>query len=426
MARPATSRVPIALLAAVLLGPAGAAAAPSEASGKAKASQSGLRSQLASAMRSAGSSSGAYVINSSTGRRVFRRRSTTPRILASNAKLFTTSAALAQLGVDGRLNTAVRGRGTLSEEGVFRGDLYLIGGGDPTFGSSSFVRRAYGSGGSVQALAEKLDDVGIRRVTGRVYGDESRFDSRRGGPESGYRISPYVGPLSALAYNRGLASENGSSYQSSPPGFAASALTSALRARGVRVTGAPRAKTAPSGTAELATVESPTMTRLAAITNKPSDNFFAEMLLKDLALSTGRRGTTAAGAALATRFAGRLGARPTRLADGSGLSRANRATPARVVALLRAMQRRDEFEEFYSSLSIAGRDGTLGPRMRSGPARGNCRGKTGTLSNVSALSGYCRARSGDTYVFSILMNNVNPYGARLLQDRMAQAMAGVR
>ena len=426
MARPATSRALTALLAAALLAPAGAVAAPTEAPGRAKASQSSLASQLASAMRSAGSSSGAYVVNSSTGRRIFRKRSTAPHILASNTKLFTTTAALAQYGVDGRLNTSVRGRGALSAQGVFRGNLYLIGGGDPTFGSASFIRRAYGSGATVQTLASKLEDVGIRRVTGRVYGDESRFDGLRGGPDSGYRISPYVGPLSALAYNRGLASENGSGYQSSPAGFAASALTSALKARGVRVTGAPRAKTAPSGTEELATVESPTMTRLAALTNKPSDNFFAEMLLKDLALSAGRRGTTAAGASVATSFAARLGARPTRLADGSGLSRANRATPARVVALLRAMQRRDEFGEFYSSLSIAGRDGTLGPRLRSGPARGNCRGKSGTLSNVSALSGYCRARSGDTYVFSILMNNVNPFGARQLQDRMAQAIAGVR
>jgi D-alanyl-D-alanine carboxypeptidase/D-alanyl-D-alanine-endopeptidase (penicillin-binding protein 4) len=420
MARSATSRVLLALLAAALLVPDGAGAAPP------KASQSGLKSQLASAMRSAGSSSGAYVINSSTGRRVFRKRSNTARILASNTKLFTTSATLAQHGVDGRLNTTVRGSGTLSTSGAFHGDLYLIGGGDPTFGSSSFVRRAYGSGATVQALASELEDVGIRRVDGRVYGDESSFDSRRGGPESGYRISPYVGPLSALAYNRGLASEGGSGYQASPPGFAASALTAALRARGVRVSGAPRARNTPSGTEELAAVESPAMARLAALTNKPSDNFFAEMLLKGLAVSASRRGTTAAGASLATRFAARLGARPARLADGSGLSRANRASPARVVALLRAMQRRDEFDEFYASLSIAGRDGTLAPRLRSGPARGRCRGKTGTLSNVSALSGYCHARSGDTYVFSILMNNVNPYGARQLQDRMAQAIAGVR
>jgi len=64
--------------------------------------------------------------------------------------------------------------------------------------------------------------------------------------------------------------------------------------------------------------------------------------------------------------------------------------------------------------------------MRRGPARGRCRGKTGTISGVSAVSGYCRARSGDTYVFSILMNGVNPFGARKLQDSMLQAIAGTR
>jgi D-alanyl-D-alanine carboxypeptidase/D-alanyl-D-alanine-endopeptidase (penicillin-binding protein 4) len=90
------------------------------------------------------------------------------------------------------------------------------------------------------------------------------------------------------------------------------------------------------------------------------------------------------------------------------------------------MRERDEWPAFSRSLSIAGRDGTLGTRMRSGPARGHCRGKTGTLSDVSAVSGYCRARSGDSYVFSILMNGVDPYSARAIQDRMLQALAGVR
>ena len=64
--------------------------------------------------------------------------------------------------------------------------------------------------------------------------------------------------------------------------------------------------------------------------------------------------------------------------------------------------------------------------MRSGAARGRCRGKTGTLSNVSALSGYCTARSGDLYAFSILMNGVYTSGARVLQDRMAHAIAAQR
>jgi D-alanyl-D-alanine carboxypeptidase/D-alanyl-D-alanine-endopeptidase (penicillin-binding protein 4) len=94
-----------------------------------------------------------------------------------------------------------------------------------------------------------------------------------------------------------------------------------------------------------------------------------------------------------------------------------------VVRLLTAMVEEEEsFDAWYASLAIAGRDGTLKDRMRSGAARGRCRGKTGTLSNVSALSGYCTARSGDLYAFSILMNGVYTGGARVLQDRMAQAI----
>jgi serine-type D-Ala-D-Ala carboxypeptidase/endopeptidase (penicillin-binding protein 4) len=156
--------------------------------------------------------------------------------------------------------------------------------------------------------------------------------------------------------------------------------------------------------------------------NKPSDNFFAEVLLKDLAMQAKGVGTTSAGARVAAGFARRLGAR-ARIVDGSGLSRGNRASPYRVVRLLTAMYNRDESEAFFDSLSIAGRDGTLKDRMRRGRARGRCHGKTGTLSNVSALSGYCEALSGDTYAYSILMNGVYPTGARRLQDKMLQAIA---
>jgi D-alanyl-D-alanine carboxypeptidase/D-alanyl-D-alanine-endopeptidase (penicillin-binding protein 4) len=90
------------------------------------------------------------------------------------------------------------------------------------------------------------------------------------------------------------------------------------------------------------------------------------------------------------------------------------------------MVKRQEYPAFFSSLPIAGRDGTLVHRMRRGPARRRCRAKTGTLSNVSALSGYCRARSGEAYAFSFVMNRVSPYRARAVQDRMAQAIAGER
>ena len=410
-------RTTIALAVALALIPATEAAAQSEGA---------LAGKLRSAMRSAGASSGAYVENADTGKPVFRFRYSRPRILASNTKLYTTAAALARFGVEGRLATEVRGSGELELDGTWRGNLYLVGGGDPTFGSRRFARRTYGAGGTVEELAALLETAGIERVTGRVFGDESRFDSRRGGPESAFRISPYVGPLSGLSYNRGLATESGRGYQSNPPAFAAARLDSALARREISVKGAARAGRTPADARVLATVQSPTMTRLAAITNKPSDNFFAEMLLKDLAAQAGGVGTTAGGARLAARFARRIGGRPSRLADGSGLSRANRASPYRVVKLLVAMRKRDEFDPFFASLSIAGRDGTLRPRMRRGPARRRCRGKTGTISGVSALSGYCRARSGQTYAFSILMNNVNPFGARAIQDRMLHAIAGLR
>ena len=411
----------ICTAAAILAATLSAIAAPI-----AGASERGLSASLGAAMGSSGSWSGAYVYNADSGRPVFAWRHTTPRILASNTKLFTTSAALARFGVAGKLATEVRGAGKLGERGVYRGHLYLIGGGDPTFGSHSFTSRSYGGGATVEALAAQLDRSGIERVAGRVYGDESAFDSLRGGPDSGYGTSIWVGPLSGLGYNRGLGSENGSSFQANPPSFAAARLTDALRQRGIAVSGSATAGAAPGAADVLAAVESPSMARLAALTNKPSDNYFAEMLVKDLAMQANGNGTTAGGAKIAGRFAKRIGGRPSRLADGSGLSRLNRASPYRVAKLLLAMRGRNEWVAFSRSLSIAGRDGTLGSRMRSGPARGHCRGKTGTLSDVSAVSGYCRARSGDTYVFSILMNGIDPYGARSIQDRMLQALAGVR
>ncbi len=399
-------------LAAVAAVPAGAAARP-------------LRTALDGAMGQAGRYSGAYVVNVTDGRVVYRLHATEARILASNTKLFTTSAAIARFGTQGTFGTEVLGVGALGDDGVWHGDLYLRGGGDPTFGSRRFTLRHYGGGATMQELADALEQAGILRVTGRIYGDEARFDSLRGGPDSGYGISRYVGPLSALAYNRGLAGERASVFQSRPPLFAAARLEAALGRRDIPVRGRPRVGRTPHTARVLASVDSPPVERLVRLTNKDSDNFFAEMLVKDLAMQRYGRGTTARGARLAASFARRLGSR-ARLVDGSGLSRADRASPYRVVRLLTALLDRDEYDAFYRSLSVAGRDGTLRDRMRRGPARDRCRGKTGTLWNVSALSGYCRARSGDVYAFSFLMNGVYPYGARKLQDRMAQAIAARR
>jgi serine-type D-Ala-D-Ala carboxypeptidase/endopeptidase (penicillin-binding protein 4) len=405
-------RALLTLLALALLAPVQAA----------QADLASLKRSLSGQMRQAGSHSGAYVKNLSNGQQVFAWRAGVPRVLASNTKLFTAAAALARFGTEGTLGTEVLGSGELDDDGVWQGDLYLRGGGDPTFGSRRFASRAYGGGASVEELAALIAETGVERVTGRVYGDESRHDSLRGGPYSAFGVSIWVGPLSALSFNRGLATESGGGYQPSPPAFAAARLDAALEARGIRVRLRPRAGETPAGAPVLASVQSPPMQTLVRLMNKPSDNFFGEMLLKDLAMQARGVGTTRAGARVAAGFARRVGAR-VRLADGSGLSRGNLASPYRVVRLLEAMTSREERESFIGSLPVAGRDGTLKTRMRSGAARFRCVGKTGTLSNVSALSGYCEVLNGDTYAYSILMNGVYPSGARVLQDRMVQAIA---
>jgi serine-type D-Ala-D-Ala carboxypeptidase/endopeptidase (penicillin-binding protein 4) len=388
----------------------------------AQADLASLKRSLTGQMRQAGSHSGAYVKNLSNGEQVFAWKAGVPRVLASNTKLFTAAAALARFGTEGTLGTEVLGDGQLDVEGVWQGDLYLRGGGDPTFGSRRFATRSYGGGATVEELAALVDQAGVERVSGRVYGDESQHDPLRGGPYSGFGVSIWVGPLSALSFNRGLATESGGGYQPSPPAFAAARLDAALEARGIRVRMKPLAGQAPAGAPIVASVESPPMETLVRLMNKPSDNFFAEILLKDLAMQARGVGTTKAGARLAAGYARRLGAR-VRLADGSGLSRGNQASPSRVVRLLEAMAGREDFDAFIESLPVAGQDGTLKTRMRSGVARFRCRGKTGTLSNVSALSGYCEVLNGDTYAYSILMNGVYTGGARVLQDRMVQAIA---
>ena len=82
-----------------------------------------------------------------------------------------------------------------------------------------------------------------------------------------------------------------------------------------------------------------------------------------------------------------------------------------------------DFEPFYFSLPIAGRTGTLSSRMRRSAARDDCHAKTGTLHDVSALAGYCETRDGGQVAFAFLMNGVYPGRAKVLQDRMAGALA---
>lgn len=379
-----------------------------------------LARQLASELRSAGAFSGALVVDQATHRSLFSSRADVRRRPASVEKLYTTGVALRALGSAEHLHTTVLGRGTLDDAGTWHGDLYFRGGGDPSLGTARLDQRFYGTGTTIDGVAGRLvSQAGIARVQGRVLGDESLFDRLRGTAATSFAPSVDLPPLSALSFNRGLFREDGTAYQRRPAVFAADQLIRALRVRGVRVSGAAGAAPAPEGAEELADVASPSFGLLARLTNIPSDNFFAEMLLKGLGARLGSGGTSAAGAAVVRAQLAPLGIRPTVL-DGSGLSRADRTSPRELVALLGAM-RGDR--AFTASLPVAGRSGTLARRMRHTSAQGACRAKTGTLHDVSNLAGYCRSRNGHLLAFAFLMNGVQPVAARPIQDHMAIALA---
>ena len=384
----------------------------------------GLQSDLAHQLEIAGPQSSAYLYDLTAKQVLFSERAGAMRPPASVEKLLTATTALDLLGPSARLPTTVLGAGYLAPGGVWVGNLYLRGGGDPTFGSAAFIRRHYGGrGASVSALAHQLTRVdGIRRVVGSIEGDESYLDSRRGEPSSGYGPDPFLeGTLSGLAFNRGaVGREHG---RHAPAAYAAHQLWAALRAAHVEIRGASGAAAAPAGAIGLATVSSPTVGELTGLMLPPSDNFFAEMLIKDLGARFAGAGTTAAGASVVSRtIAALLGIHP-RVLDGSGLSPADLVTAAQIGELMTQLQPTALGAVVRSDMAVAGRSGTLERRMRKTTAAGRCQGNTGTLIGVSNLVGYCQTVGGHLLAFALFTDGITVEAAHTLQDHMAITIA---
>jgi D-alanyl-D-alanine carboxypeptidase/D-alanyl-D-alanine-endopeptidase (penicillin-binding protein 4) len=373
-------------------------------------------------LRGGGGASGLLVVDATTGKTVCARAAGTPRSLASNTKLFTTSTALTRFGPEYRIATELLGDGRIDEHGVLHGSLYLRGGGDPALGEPAFYDRFLGGVGTdLFELTEGLHEAGVKSVTGRLYADDGIFDRLRGVADSGYATSPYIGPLSGLDFDSGY-SDSGS-FSAEPAKEAAAALAASLRSSGISIRGDVARAVTPPGATALATVRSPTMAQLVQTTDVYSDNFFAEMLVKLLGAHFGGAGTTRAGAAVVERFARAEGS-GVHAVDGSGLTRSNRASPRQVVRLLLAMRAAPIGEQFIGDLALTGHTGTVADRTQGTAAYGRCRTKTGTLTGVSNLSGFCFNRDGKTMAFSILMGSVGDLTlAHYEQDLIAAAVA---
>lgn len=388
------------LCAALLLAPAGGA------------SLTPLSTRLATALAVPGNSndaSGAVAVDLATGQTLFARHEDLPLAPASNEKLTVAFAALRELGGTYRFRTEVFGRG-YQDGAVWHGDVFLKGFGDPTLTSLQLGR-----------LATQISLLGISRIAGRVLGDESWFDAVRTAP--GWKASFFIDecpPLSALVVDR---AEYDHHVALQPALAAVGLFRLLLRKHGV-ASGAAGLGRAPDSALALAQVESDPLPTVLAGMDRESDNFAAEMILKELGAEVGTSGTTAGGVGIVVRdlAAENVPLAGVRIVDGSGLSLSDRLTAGALAALLVAVWNDVDLRQpFWASLPIAGINGTLEKRLRKPPARGAVRAKTGTTSRASALSGYV----GDRFVFAVLQNGapVAAWSARKAQDRFATALA---
>ena len=347
---------------------------------------------------------------------------------ASNLKLAISASALGRLGYTTRLETRVLATGTLSG-GTLHGNLYLVGGGDPSLSTVPFSRLAFkGASGLVHDLAVAVRAAGVRRVTGAVYGDGSAFDAVRRGPD--WKSDSWMDcpPLSALTVNEDWLRFGSFASAPSPALRSAQVLTTALERQGVRIAHLPHTGRHPASARSIAAEPSPTMHKLVYEMDQVSDNFFAETLTKDLAVAAGGLGTTGAGVALTHRYLHDIGVdlAGARIVDGSGLSKIDRLSPRQIAGILKHAIAQPYGWYYEHALPLAGATGTLYNRMTSGPAYRNARAKTGTLDGASALSGYVTSRNGRQIVFAMVMNqrHINVLAAHALQDRIVQLLAG--
>ncbi|SDJ65181.1 D-alanyl-D-alanine carboxypeptidase / D-alanyl-D-alanine-endopeptidase (penicillin-binding protein 4) [Nonomuraea maritima] len=398
---------------------------------------------------------------------------------ASNTKLFTSAAAAETLGLDYRFPTTVLHSGRKAGS-VVTGDLVLRGTGDPTMLAEDYdaLAAAVAKAG-VKVVTGKLvaDDTWF---DGQRLGNDWAWDD-----ETAYYAAP-ISALTASPdrdYDAGsvivsVAAENGKvkvtttpqtdylkivnratvgdstdvlierqhatntvvitgtvagSYQEwvavdDPTAYAASLFREALKKHGVKVIGATTSGAAPEGAKELAKHESMPLSELLVPFLKLSNNIHAEILTKAMGRKAAGQGTWAAGLKVVTDFAKANGAEVINMRDGSGLSRRDGFSPSSIATFLASLRDKPWFTTWYDALPVAGNNerfvgGTLRSRMQNTAAANNVRAKTGSLTGVTALSGYVTSADGEPLVFSIMLNQYLSGSPKDIEDKIAVRLA---
>ena len=318
---------------------------------------------------------------------------------ASTMKLLTAITALDKLGGSYQFKTQLKYTGTI-EDGVLTGDVYCVGGMDPRFNSDDLT-----------AFVNSLKDMGVDTIRGNVYADRSMKDAALLGEgwcwdDDNPVLSPLVFSRKDIFMDRFLAKlkDAGIEYEEM---YAST-------------------KTCPSNAFTICT-RFHTMDQVLHKMMKESDNLYAECMYYQIAASTGNRPASAKSARNVERqLINKLGldASRYRLADGSGLSLYNYLSAELEVMMLRYAFRNDNIKQhLIHSLPIAGVDGTLKKRMKSGSVHGNVKAKTGTLTGIISLAGYCTAANGHELCFSIINNGImHGSNARHFADKVCNLL----
>ena len=425
-----------------------------------------------------GTTSGVHVLRLRDGKTLYQRDADRTFIPASNAKLFTTAAALQTLGPDFEFRTLI---------GSTRVDLVVIGGGDPTIGGrltdgdpTAYFRR----------WAQLLKQQRLTVFPGDLVLDDSLFDRQVLHPRwSKNDVGHwYAAPIAALVFNdscvevqvepgkevgepgtvamlpntrffevvnrtRTVATSkehaprvtrgsghhiiqcDGTVYQHAQPitswvpvddpvMYFGTVLKEVLDREGITIEGKIRRGTIARDGGEFRprVVHRFGLIPVLSITNKESQNLYAEQLFKTLGTVRGD-GSWDNGREVVRDALIQMGVETGNLVldDGCGLSRSNRATPRAFTALLAAMHRSPHGETFRQTLSQAGEDGTLKKRLTDEICSERVWAKTGSITGVRAISGYAQDRAGDWLAFSLLVNNVR-VSIRGVQDEFIRAL----
>lgn len=376
----------------------------------------------------------ALVVLDEDGRSIYAHNPQARMLPASTQKLLTAAAALRRYSPDHRYTTTVRATGPPDQRGVIRGDLVLIGGADATLATRRYAGLAQDRPrAALTDLARQVRRAGIRHVTGRVLANPAVLAPRplaEGWPRR-YLRSMDAALSSGLTVDGGQRVYERDGYlraetARNPARQAARALHDALRVRGVRVDGGVGSTRDRSGSVAIASVRGPTLEQQLRHVVQDSDNHMADTIFRSLAI--GRDATTWAGAARTVRRQLTAAGVDHRghIADGSGLSRANRVTPA-VLARLQALQwDGPEGARWRSLLAVAGDSGTLAHRLQGTVADGLVYGKTGTLNDVRALVATVVGPQGRHVHVAFIANDVpDAADARVLalSDRIVRIAA---